>query len=262
MFSLLMLDHQKRSTTSSGPGIGSGIFPFLLPTIDTTNFLLLLGRNLQNKRTLRPKSRDYWTDVFPHLSDDWSYDQFRHHFRISRSVFNYLVARLSTHPSFRLSAPNSIPIERQIAIVLTRLAKSKKDFRSMEKQFGVSQGSVSHFTDRFLDAMMDLEAHRIRWPTGDRMIEVQNGFEFPPSGNRRLAGCASAMDGSLIEFMKPPKRRLGARFISGRSGKSSGATMNLLTACDHEERFTFVHCGEAGMPNFLGSAMARLFSDT
>src|SRR5690349_115304 len=61
-------------------------------------------------RNERLKSVDYWTRVFPNLQDDWSYNSFRRHFRISRATFHYLVDRLSFHPKFANTAPNATPV--------------------------------------------------------------------------------------------------------------------------------------------------------
>jgi len=70
---------------------------------------------------------------------------------------------LESHPAFSSNAYNAIPVWKQIAIVLWRLANGA-GIRTLEQTLGISQGSVSNFTDRFLKALLDLESNRIAWP--------------------------------------------------------------------------------------------------
>ena len=58
------------------------------------------------------------------------------------------------------NASNVTSVWKQIAIVLWQLANGT-GIRVLEQTFGVSQWSVSHFTDRFLKALLDLEQKRI-----------------------------------------------------------------------------------------------------
>ena len=82
--------------------------------------------------------------------------------------------------------------------------------RVLEQTFGVSQGSVSHFTDRFLKALLDLEQKRITWPRGSRLATVIQGFEHG-EGNRKLPNVIGAMDGSHIPIHAPSKNSRGNR---------------------------------------------------
>jgi hypothetical protein len=88
----------------------------------------------------RPKTQGYWTDVFPNLNDNDGLNSFKQHFRIKRTTFDSLVQRLQTHHSFSMKSPNSIPIERQIAIAIWRLANGA-GMRTTEQLLGVSQVS-------------------------------------------------------------------------------------------------------------------------
>ena len=71
---------------------------------------------------------------------------------------------------------NAIPVWKQIAIVLWRLANGA-GIRTLEQTLGISQGSVSNFTDRFLEALLDLECNRIAWPRGASLATMMQGFE-------------------------------------------------------------------------------------
>jgi len=75
------------------------------------------------------------------------------------------VTKLEVHPAFVSYASNATPVWKQIAIVLWRLANGT-GIKVLEQTLGISQGSVSHFTDRFLEALLDLEQEQITWPRG------------------------------------------------------------------------------------------------
>ena len=67
-------------------------------------------------------------------------------------------------------------------------------------------------------------------------------FEYGETGlgNRKLPNVVGAMDGSHIPIHPPSKN--GARFINRKSFHS----INLLGIVDFQERFIYIHVGEAG----------------
>jgi hypothetical protein len=220
----------------------------------TFNFYNLLNLNytvlnstilfpLQNTRIQqpRPKTEGFWTDVFPFLVDGDGRNSFRRHFRIKLTTFQALVVRLENHPAFTSDSSNATPIWKQIAIALWRLANGG-GMRVLEQTLGVSQGSIGNFTDRFLDALLDLEQRRISWPRGSQLIKVTQGFEHGETGlgNHKLPNVIGAMDGSHIPIHAPSKN--GARYVNRKSFHS----INLLGIVDHQGRFTYIHVGEAG----------------
>ena len=71
------------------------------------------------------------------------------------STFNRLLSILQQHPNY-LSTPfrPQTPIEIQVGIVIHRLA-IPLGYRQLEQMFGVSQGSVAYFTERFIEAILD-----------------------------------------------------------------------------------------------------------
>ncbi|PKY53624.1 hypothetical protein RhiirA4_471958 [Rhizophagus irregularis] len=152
----------------------------LLTVLTTTNIILstvCFPSSVRLQRQPRPKTEGFWTDVFPYLVDGEGYNSFRRHFRITLTTFRAIVTRLETHQAFTLDASNATPVWKQIAIVLWRLANGS-GIRVLEQTLGISQGSVSNFTDRFLEALLDLEQSRIAWPQGSHLATVIQGFEY------------------------------------------------------------------------------------
>ncbi|CAG8560546.1 4891_t:CDS:2 [Funneliformis mosseae] len=181
-------------------------------------FIFFSPSNTRIQRQPRPKTNGFWTDVFPVLVDGNGYNSFQKHFRITLTTFRTIVIRLETHPAFILNSSNAIPIWKQIAIVLWRLANGV-GIRVLEQTLGVSQGFVR-----------------------SQLIKVIQGFEHGESGleNRKLPNVIGVMDGTHISIHPPSKN--GARYINRKIFHS----INLLGVVDHRERFTYIYVGEAG----------------
>ncbi|CAB5350469.1 unnamed protein product [Rhizophagus irregularis] len=216
----------------------------LLTVLTTTNIILstvCFPSSIRLQHQPRPKTEGFWTDVFPYLVDGEGYNSFRRHFRITLTTFRAIVTRLETHQAFTLDASNATPVWKQIAIVLWRLANGS-GIRVLEQTLGISQGSVSNFTDRFLEALLDLEQGRIAWPQGSHLATVIQGFEYRETGlgHRKLPNVIGAMDGVHIPIHEPSEN--GARYVNRKSFHS----INLLGVVDHQGRFTYIHAGEAG----------------
>ncbi|RIB11370.1 hypothetical protein C2G38_2203597 [Gigaspora rosea] len=121
--------------------------------------------NLRASQQRSPKTAGFWVDVFPYLTDNEE-----------------------SHPAFSATAPNATPVWKQIAIVLWRLANGT-GIRISEQTLGVSQGSVSNFTDRFLEC---------------EEIWLEN---------KKLPNVIDAMDGSHIPIHPPSKMDLDIHTI-------------------------------------------------
>jgi len=164
-----------------------------------------LERNLpiiRIPRVMRPKTMGFWVDIFPNLNDENPYNNFKSHFRIMRTTFNRLLSSISTHPIYQFSAqkPQTL-IEIQVAIVLQRLA-NPMSYRQLETTFGIGQGSVANFTNRFLTAVLDNLRHIINWPRGEELQQVMEGFA-PPELRARIPNVIGAIDGSHIPISQP-----------------------------------------------------------
>lgn len=212
--------------------------------------LLLLSKHpsFQNHRVPqnpRLKPTDYWTTTFPSYTDSADDgNSFSHHFRIKRSTFNFIVSKMQAHPIYRSeNAPvNKTPVYRQIATALWRLA-NHTTIRQMEQTLGFSQGSIANFTDRFCIALIDTFGSQIVWPKSESALQVADGF----ANTRRRAGksvyltkAIGAVDGSHIRIKVPTEYR---NVYYNRKGYAS---VVLMAAADHTEKFTFIYIGECG----------------
>ena len=174
-----------------------------------TDALVLIDNENENKRIIsrvgriaRPKTHGFWIDIFPYLNDENELNNFRAHFRIKRSTFNRLLEVISQHSVYQSSNfQTQTHIEIQVGIVLQRLA-NPMGYRQLETMFGISQGSVQNFTQRFFQSVLDLLKRIIQWPAGDVLQETVEGFS-PPEFTNRLPNVIGAVDRSHIPIQQP-----------------------------------------------------------
>jgi hypothetical protein len=89
--------------------------------------------------------------------------------------------------------------------------------------------------------MLDSFPDIIRWPTGNRIQEVVQGFSnVLVRGARHIPDVIGAIDGTLIKIAAP--RDNGPRYIDRKNHHS----LNVLAVCDHIGRFTYLYAGEVG----------------
>ncbi|CAG8640592.1 7934_t:CDS:2, partial [Paraglomus occultum] len=202
-----------------------------------------LERNLpiiRISRVMRPKTMGFWVDIFPNLSDENPYNNFKCHFRIMRTTFNRLLSSISAHPIYQFSTQKpQTPIEIQVAIVLQRLA-NPMSYRQLETTFGIGQGSVTNFTNRFITAVLDNLRHIINWPRGEELQRVIEGFA-PPELRSRIPNVIGAIDGSHIPISQP-RIEYHQRYIN-RKGFYSVVLMAIV---DDRERFIYIYSGQPG----------------
>jgi hypothetical protein len=215
-------------------------------------------RIIRAPKTLRPKTDGFWTNIYPNLNDYSLTNSFKTHFRITKSTFHKLLNIISNHPIYQSSPfKPQTPIEMQVAIVLQRFA-NPMSYRELETSFGISQGSVQNFTKRFCTAVLENLQHAIKWPTGQLMQEVIEGFA-PSEFRRRIPNVIGAIDGSHIPIQRP-QIEYHQRYIN-RKGFHS---IVLMAIVDDTEKFTYTYTGQPGsmhdsrvfrQSNFWGEVM-------
>ena len=202
-----------------------------------------------HRRVVRTERMDtyetYWTIKHPNLNDDRnSRHSYRAHYRVNKSTFEWLVNRLSRCAAYLGSIlRGGYSVEVQVACVLWRFANTHFGYRIAETYLGVTAGSFNNFTNRFIDAMLEITPELITWPIEDRQRALNNAREFAELGGpgaTRLSGVLGAIDGKLVVIQKPA--------INGNAyvDRKSHASMNLMAICDARTRFMYVKTGHSG----------------
>lgn len=187
----------------------------------------------------------YWTVKHPNLNDDpKSRKSYRAHYRINKKTFQWLVARLSNSSHYAGSiVQGGYSVEIQVACVLWRFANTHFGYRIAEVTLGVSAGSYRNFTERFINAMVDMSNEVISWPIGNSARALENSEEFYELGgpnNMRLKGILGCIDGKLVTIQKPS--------VNGNAhvDRKNNASMNLTAVCDARCRFMYAKTGHSG----------------
>ncbi|KAI7855432.1 hypothetical protein BDC45DRAFT_568326 [Circinella umbellata] len=149
----------------------------------------------------------WWTIRYPNLRDDARIrNSFKADYRITLRAFTELVDELKGRPEYAGSqAKDGYPVEIQVAVVLWRFANSMFGFRVMQETLGISDGSYTNFTDRFISAMQVVSHKYITWPKDDlvRTREIAEGFIIKSTREKpRLPSVIGAMDGKLVVIQK------------------------------------------------------------
>ena len=108
-------------------------------------------------------------------------------------------------------------------------------YRQLETTFGIGQGSVTNFTNRFIIAVLDNLRHVIRWPRDEEFQEVMESFA-PPELRMRIPNVIGAIDGSHIPISQP-RLEYHQRYIN---------RIVLMAIVDDREKFTYVYSGQPG----------------
>jgi hypothetical protein len=132
---------------------------------------------------------------------------------------------------------------RQLEIAVGLYAMSSlENYARISTIWGLSDSNVvSNYVRRFVSAVLSLEDKYIKWPTGDRLQAVMNGFEHI-SG---LKGCIGALDGCHIEIQAPAKDEHPGEYNSYK--KRYSMVLQALVDCDG----LFIHAS-AGWPGSVG----------
>src|SRR6185312_815714 len=107
-----------------------------------------MSRINRTPRLLWPKTMAYWTDIL----------MTRASIIVLNLIFAFCDLRsidcLVSYNNILTIYPPQTPTEIQVGIVIQRLA-NHLGYRQLEQMFGVSQGSVAYFTERFIEAILD-----------------------------------------------------------------------------------------------------------
>jgi hypothetical protein len=141
----------------------------------------------------------------------------------------------------------------QISCAIWRLANCHIGYGLINLGWGVSYGSYTNITRRFITAVKDTYKNVIKWPVDEEKVrEIQQGFQHPNGdiGPHRLP----RVIGKNI-IIHPPSPLQHREFWRDRKGHFS---VKLTAICDHKCRFTYISVGDSGIcyyPSHFESAM-------
>ena len=127
-------------------------------------------------------------------------------------------------------------LEKQVLITMWILGNPECP-RSVADRFNVTKSSAFHVYRRICEAICNnLSGQPIKFPSGQRAIDVVQGFEE----KRAYPGVLGAIDGCHIPVKAPRKNR--KQYINRRGFHS----LQLQVICDMDMQFTDVFCGYPG----------------
>jgi hypothetical protein len=139
------------------------------------------------------------------LFESWISDFRIHHFcHMHRAAFDYVysIARRYWPMAFSAIRPQC-SVRFQTFIALARLASGDagSTISKLMCIFSLSHGSVLTFAERFIDAMLNVEARYVRWPSAKRrrQLAVYGGTEFG------FDGLIASMDGTHFYLKRAPR---------------------------------------------------------
>ncbi|XP_072172560.1 uncharacterized protein [Diadema setosum] len=151
-------------------------------------------------------NRTFWRRRHGHAlwrgvdAPDFSDQEWRKHFRMSRDTFEYIAEQL--RPLLDKRTPNgqrrTIHYKKRLAIVLWWLA-TPTEYRSLATLFGIGISTLCNLTREVCHAIKETLLHQyISLPSGHRLQETIHGFE-----RRGFPQCAGAIDGTHLPIIAP-----------------------------------------------------------
>ncbi|KAJ8966798.1 hypothetical protein NQ314_003294 [Rhamnusium bicolor] len=76
---------------------------------------------------------------------------------------------------------------------------NEESFRQVSDRFNVTYSSAHRCLKRVLDFLISIKSQIIKWPTGNNVKRINNGFK----GKKGINNIIGVIDGSHIEINKP-----------------------------------------------------------
>lgn len=186
---------------------------------------------------------NYWSISHPFLTDDDNpRTSYRAMYRMNRTTLERIINDLSQQPEFMSTAPNAIAPYIQITCAIWRLANWHVGYRCAHMTMGVSHGSYTNFTRRFVKAVIRVYGHLIQWPTDPvHAATIRREFKYGKVGSVvRGMDAIGAIDGKNIIISKRMQDPEEWR------DRNNNFAMKLTAVCDSNCRFTYIRVGDSG----------------
>jgi len=184
--------------------------------------------------------RTYWYETRAlHFNDKF----WRHFFRVSKSVFNFVLDKIVSHDAFRvaINITHPVPVDKQLAVFLYRVGKSHPGVAAIAEKFELSPSTVVACTERVSRAIIDRLAYLVSLPKdGEQKKNMKQGFT-----RRGYEGGVVAVDCTGVRIVAPTAVvRAGQKHVF--VGKEKYVCKRYQVACDTTLRIRHVYGGNAG----------------
>lgn len=197
---------------------------------------------IENSRYL--EDRIYGITKFTQFREEFleSYDEInlQQILRMSKSSFLGILDQIKHHEIFQNNSNHKqMSVKFQLALALERLGTSGNgaSVGRFAREFGISVGTVSLFTQRVIVALLSLKPIYIKWPSEQERATISDRI-----GNASgFYGCVGMMDGTHIILDNKPYK--DAETYINRKGSIS---LNCLFVCDDLKIIRYAVIGYPG----------------
>ncbi|VFQ91423.1 unnamed protein product [Cuscuta campestris] len=195
----------------------------------------------------RDGSTDWWALLSKRVSGSVSpskgMDNFQSMFKMSRKTFEYICSLVKDQMMLKSAShlfTNGKPmsLHEQVALAVRRLC-SGNSLIVVGESFGAHHSTVSQVTWRFVEAIEEVGAHHLRWPSSEpEMDRVKSKFEQM----RGLPNCCGAIDTTHVTMLVSSSERTADVWLDEMGNHS----MILQAIVDPEMRFRDIVTGLPG----------------
>lgn len=143
------------------------------------------------------KNKNYISETESQYSDE----EFRSHFRVSREIATNLAARFegSAHFNTQKNEFGKISSFDHILIFLWFAGHHSASFRDVADRFDITISSLWRIIERCIHFLsFDLSSESIKWPSAEEKVQIERFFR-----ENGFPGVIGAIDGTHIKIDKP-----------------------------------------------------------
>ncbi|XP_055906247.1 putative nuclease HARBI1 [Eupeodes corollae] len=172
-----------------------------------------------------PKNYEFFEVTIPSMT----LDDFRHHFRMTRSCCEDIMTRVGN----RIRVFN---IQKKFLFTVWMLT-TRESFGAVGTRFGLSKGPSHQYFRDIMDGLIVLFKEYVAWPSVVELSHIEQGFK-PKSGGY-VPGIVGAIDSCHLLIKKP------SRYSIYCNPKQTHSII-LQGVCDHQKIFTDIYVGAPG----------------
>ncbi|XP_055921096.1 putative nuclease HARBI1 isoform X1 [Eupeodes corollae] len=180
----------------------------------------------ENIKEDRVRNTNYYEVVIP----DYSLEEFRCHFRMSRSCFSDLMTKIGNLKCVH-------QLEKKLLYTIWTLSK-QESFLSSGDRFNLAPSSAHNSFCEILDLLCSLLAQYIKWPSISQYNDISRVFREKSGGY--IPGIVGAIDGCHIQIKQPVKNPIDYY------NRKNTHSIILQGVCDHRAVFIDIYVGAPG----------------